>query len=199
VVVLGGGDTGADCVATAHRQAAEQVTQISIRRRPPDKRPPDNPWPKPLKTYRKTYAQEEGGTEQFNVETVAFLDENGDGHVDCLQAQQVEWTYDNAGRRLESKVVVPHLRILADVVLIAIGFAGPETDPFADCGVEIESDGTIRTDDKMMTRTAGLFAAGDANMGASLVVWAIGEGRDVARMIDFYLSGHSDLPPCSPD
>lgn len=195
VVVLGGGDTGADCVATAHRQGAEQVVQIGINPKPPVERPQDNPWPELPKTYTKTYAQEEGGSEEFEVDTNAFLDTTGDGRVDTLAAERVLWSYDEAGNRVNKEVIESDLRIPADLVLIAIGFTGPEADPFAAAGIERAADGTFATDDRMMTTADGVFAAGDANMGASLVVWAIGQGRDAARHIDTYLTGDTDLPP----
>lgn len=194
VIVLGGGDTGADCVATAHRQGARQVVQISIRQQPSKERPVNNPWPKALKSYRKTYAIEEGGVEEFAVDTSAFVDETGDGWVDVLRAERVEWTFDERGRRVAKKVLDPNLRIPAELVLIAIGFAGPEANPFLQYGLELDHDGTFKTNEQMMTNVKGVFAAGDANMGASLVVWAIGEGRDAARQIDLYLMGRSDLP-----
>lgn len=194
VVVLGGGDTGADCVATAHRQGAAQVVQISIREQASAERPANNPWPKALKTYQQNYAQEEGGEEAFALETVAFLDEDGDGRVDSLQLEQVQWTYDEQGRRQARNVVEQDIRLPADLVLIAVGFREAEANPFAPFGIELTAYGTINIDEQMMTSQAGVFAAGDANLGASLVVWAIGEGRDVARQIDLYLMGHSDLP-----
>lgn len=194
VIVLGGGDTGADCVATAHRQGAEQVIQISIREQPPLERPHNNPWPKALRSYQKSYAQEEGGEEAFALETVAFLDDNGDGHVDALQLERVEWTYDEHGRRQSRTVVERDIRVPADMVLIAVGFTGAEAHPFEDSGITLTDQGTIQTDENMMTGVRGVFAAGDATMGASLVVWAIGEGRDVARKIDLFLMGRSDLP-----
>lgn len=193
VVVLGGGDTGADCVATAHRQGAEQVVQIGINEKPPTERPEDNPWPEPPQTYRKTYAQEEGGREEFAVNTNALVDLDGGGHVDELQAERVEWTYEN-GRRADKTVLDPDLRIPADLVLVAIGFTGPESNPFSSLGVERAEDGTFATDDRLMTDVDGIFAAGDSRMGASLVVWAIGDGRDAARQIDCYLTGDSSLP-----
>ncbi len=195
VVVLGGGDTGADCVATAHRQGAAQVVQIGINPKPPIERPSDNPWPMLPKTYTKTYAQEEGGIEEFEIDTTAFLDTSGDGRVDTLDAERVLWSYDGEGSRVDKTVIEDGLAIPADLVFVAIGFTGPEADPFAPIGVERAPDGTFRTDEHMMTTTEGVFAAGDANIGASLVVWAIGDGRDVARHIDSYLTGESDLPP----
>jgi len=193
VVVLGGGDTGADCVATAHRQGARQVVQIGINQRPSAERPPDNPWPETAQVYKKTYAQEEGGTQEFAVNTTALADLDGDGRVDELRAERVEWTYEN-GRRADKTVLDPNFRVPADLVLVAIGFTGPEDNPFADLGVRRAADGTFATDDRLMTDVDGVFAAGDARMGASLVVWAIGEGRDAARHVDRYLTGESALP-----
>lgn len=194
VVVLGGGDTGADCVATAHRQGAEQVVQIGINPKPPTTRPADNPWPESPKTYTKTYAQDEGGIEEFEIDTTAFLDRSGDGRVDTLDAERVMWSYDEDGNRAAKNVIEGDLKIPADIALIAIGFTGPKAGPFEDLGVERATDGSFRTDEHMMTTAEGIFAAGDANMGASLVVWAIGEGRDVAHEIDRYLTGETDLP-----
>jgi glutamate synthase (NADPH/NADH) small chain len=196
VVVLGGGDTGADCVATAHRQGAKQVVQISINPKVLD-RPSDNTWPEWPLIYRKTYAIEEGGVEEFSVDATAFIDDNGDGRVDFLAIDRVEWTYEKKnGRpaRKERQVIERGLKTPADLVLIAIGFQGPECGPFAHTGIEITSGGTIGTDRNMMTTVPGVFAAGDANRGQSIVVWAIGEGRDVARYIDIYLTGSSQLP-----
>jgi glutamate synthase (NADPH/NADH) small chain len=107
----------------------------------------------------------------------------------------VEWAYDDDGNRVEKTVLESDLEIPADVVLIAVGFEGAEANPFRELGVETTADGTIRTDDRKMTDVEGVFAAGDATRGQSLVVWAIGEGRDAARHVDAYLTGDSDLPP----
>jgi glutamate synthase (NADPH/NADH) small chain len=196
--VLGGGDTGADCVATAHRQGAKQVVQISINLRGSADRPGDNPWPEWPLIYRKTYAIEEGGVEEFNVNATSFLDTNGDGAVDLLTFDRVEWTYERKdGRMVRTglKVIEQGLTIPAEVVLVAIGFQGAESAPFANTGLEITARSTIKTDRNMMTNLPGVFAAGDANRGQSIVVWAIGEGRDVARCIDIYLMGGSQLAP----
>lgn len=194
VVVLGGGDTGADCVATAHRQGAKEVVQISIRDRPPLERPANNPWPEAPLSYEKTYAQEEGCIEEYAIDTVAFEDEDGDGHVDALMTERVDWTYDENNRRVDRAVLKSGVRIPADLVLVAIGFRGAEAKPFAEAGLEMTEVGTIKVDERMMTNLPGVFAAGDANMGASIVVWAIGEGRDVACHIDRYLMGSTRLP-----
>lgn len=195
VVVLGGGDTGADCVATAHRQGAAGVVQISIRDRAPTDRPEDNPWPLQPKVYEKTYAQEEGGEEAFSVDTTGFLDEDGDGRVDVLAAERVEWELDAQGRRIDKTVLDPDLRIPAELVLIAIGFSGPQAEAFEKAGTKLTDRGNFATDRSMMTNMDGVFATGDARRGQSIVVWAIGEGRDAARHIDTYLMGESRLPP----
>ena len=198
VIVLGGGDTGADCVATAHRQGAKQVVQISINVRASADRPLDNPWPEWPQIYRKTYSIEEGGVEEFNVDATEFVDADGDNHVDFLAFDQVDWTYEKSSVRSvrkDRKIIEKGLRVPADLILIAIGFQGPELGPFRDLGLEMTSRGTIKTDHNMMTALPGVFAAGDANRGQSIVVWAIGEGRDVARSIDTYLMGSSRLPP----
>ncbi|AWB26772.1 glutamate synthase subunit beta [Halococcoides cellulosivorans] len=193
VVVLGGGDTGADCCATAHRQGAEQVVQIELLPRPADERPPDNPWPEQPQTYRKTYAVEEGAAQEFSVDTKAFEDTNGDGRVDQLRADRVEWETDASGDH-EKLVIEPDLTIAADLVIIAVGFSGPQTGPFDALDLETSGQGTFVVDDDMMTSVDGVFAAGDAVSGPSLIVWAIGSGRDAARQIDQYLTGDSDLP-----
>jgi glutamate synthase (NADPH/NADH) small chain len=193
VIVLGGGDTGADCVATAHRQGAKQVTQISINFKPPSARPFDNPWPEFPRTYTKTYAQQEGGIEEYNINTAAFVDTDGDGRVNELRVERVEWEYEGR-KRVAKKVLEPNVRIPADLVLIAIGFEGAEMAPLEGSGLEMTDRGTIKIDANMMTNLPGVFAAGDANRGQSIVVWAIGEGRDVARSMDIYLTGDSQLP-----
>jgi glutamate synthase (NADPH) small chain len=194
VIVLGGGDTGADCVATAHRQGAKQVVQISINYKAPLRRPSDNPWPEAPRTYTKTYAQQEGGIEEYNINTAEFLDTDGDGRVDELRVERVQWEYDKNRKRVGKTVLDPDVRIPADLVLIAIGFQGAQLKPFNGTGLEATERGTIKVDRQMMTNLPGVFAAGDANRGQSIVVWAIGEGRDVARCIDIYLTGDSRLP-----
>jgi glutamate synthase (NADPH/NADH) small chain len=193
VIVLGGGDTGADCVATAHRQRAKSVTQISINPNRPLERPAENPWPEWPRIYEQTYALEEGGSEEFSLNSAEFIDSDADGRVDQLKLERVEWSYDKRGKRVAKKVLDPDVRFPAELVLIAIGFAGPELDQFQDDGIETTERGTIRVDDNMMTNLSGVFAAGDANRGQSIVVWAIGEGRDCARQLDIYLTGSSKL------
>jgi glutamate synthase (NADPH/NADH) small chain len=169
------------------------VVQISINFKPPEERPPDNPWPDMPRTYTQTYAQQEGGIEEYNVNAAAFVDTDGDGRVNELRVERVQWQYE--GRKRVGKTVLdPDVRIPADLVLIAIGFQGAELDPFRSSGLEATERGTIEVDRNMMTKLPGVFAAGDAQRGQSIVVWAIGEGRDVARFIDIYLTGDSRLP-----
>lgn len=194
VVVLGGGDTGADCMATAHRQGAAQAIQVSIHGRAPELRPSGNPWPAHPATYETTYAIAEGGSEAFALNSAAFVDTDGDGHVDAIDFERVRWRRDAAGRRVAKEVLQSGIRIEADLVLIAAGFAGPRLEPFAGAGLATTAHGTLAVDAAMMTALPGVFVAGDAARGPSLVVWAIGEGRDVARAIDAYLTGASSLP-----
>jgi len=194
VVVLGGGDTGADCVATAHRQGARQVLQININPQLPVQRSAGNPWPEASQTYVTSYAIEEGGDEAYSMDIVAFEDDDADGHIDSIVAERVEWTYDMEGRRVNKRVLETNRVIPADLVLVAIGFQGPQADALLAGGLELTSRGTIKTRADMMTDMPGVFAAGDAHMGQSIIVWAIGEGRDVARQIDTYLGGGSRLP-----
>jgi len=195
VVVLGGGDTGADCVATALRQGAAQVVQVDINTPRPQQRPADNPWPEAPLTYSQTYAQEEGSRDQYGFEATAFEADASGHRVVAVRGERVTWEYSGRRRRLSKNIVEQNVRILADLVLIALGFRGPDMVPFAGDNLALRENGTfaIRRED-MMTNIEGVFAAGDANMGQSLVVWAIGEGRDVARAIDIYLTGESRLP-----
>jgi glutamate synthase (NADPH/NADH) small chain len=194
VVILGGGDTGADCLATAHRHGARSAAQISIRDHPPERRDARHPWPWLPMTYATTYALDEGGEEHFGLNALAFLDEDGDGRVDAVLAERVAWGYDAGGRRLDKRVLESALRIPAQLVLIAVGFSGPRLDGLAGSGLELTPGATLARGADLMTALPGVFAAGDAAMGQSIVVWAIGEGRDAARAIDIYLTGESLLP-----
>ena len=195
VLVLGGGDTGADCVATAHRQGAASVVQVSIREAPPETRSADNPWPEWPRIHQGSYALEEGGREAFALDGAAFLDRDGDGRVDAMQLARVAWTYDDHHRRTGRTVLDPCVVLPAGLRLIAIGFVGPDLAPLAEDRLAPGREGAIATDDAMATELPGVFAAGDARRGQSLVVWAIAEGRDAARQIDLYLTGESRLPP----
>jgi NADPH-dependent glutamate synthase beta subunit-like oxidoreductase len=194
VVILGGGDTGADCLATAHRHGARSATQVSIRDRPPEHRDARHPWPWLPMTYAASYALDEGGQDLFGLNALAFLDEDGDGRVDAVLAERVAWGYDAGGRRTDKRVLESALRIPARLVLIAVGFSGPRLGRLSGSGLDLTPGATLARGPDLMTSLPGVFAAGDAAMGQSIVVWAIGEGRDAARAIDLYLTGESRLP-----
>jgi glutamate synthase (NADPH/NADH) small chain len=195
VVVLGGGDTGADCVATALRQGAAQVVQVDINTQRSQERPADNPWPEAPLTYSQTYAQQEGSRDEYGFETTAFEADSSGRRVVAVRGQRVTWEYSGRRRRLSKRLVEADVRIPADLALIALGFRGPDMEPFGGDNLVLRENGTLAAGrEEMMTNVEGVFAAGDANMGQSLVVWAVGEGRDVARAIDLYLTGESRLP-----
>lgn len=189
VVVIGGGDTGADCLGTATRQGAASVTQLEIMPRPPEERPSAQPWPTYPMTYRVSSAHEENGDRVFAVNTTAFVD-NGEGRVGSLVLDEVEFvdgqfrTVEGGGRQLK-----------ADLVLFAMGFTGPERGPLIDqLGLELDGRGNIARADNYETNVDGVFVAGDAGRGQSLIVWAIAEGRAAAAGVDAYLTGSTNLP-----
>jgi len=192
VLVLGGGDTGADCVATAIRQGAAKVTQIDINTQRPDKRSAENPWPQSPLTFERSYAQEEGSNDIYGFEALRF-EADPQGRVCGVSGQNVTWRYSSRRKRLD-KTVGEAVVIPAELVLIAIGFAGTEAAAFGADKLGFSDRQTVTVDTQMQTNLPGVFAAGDANLGQSIVVWAIGEGRDVARAIDTYLTGSSRLP-----
>ena len=192
VVILGGGDTGADCLGTAHRQGAKSVTQLQWRPAPPETRGQNNPWPEWGYVFRTSPAHEEGGERAFSISTREFLGEQG--QVRAMRAVQVE--VEDAGDRRARLLEVPGTEheIPADLVLLAIGFAGPESHSVVrELGVELTERGTLAMNDEKMTSVPGVFAAGDAERGASLIVWAIADGRITARNVDRYLMGSTDL------
>lgn len=194
VVVLGGGDTGADCVATAQRQGAKSITQISINPPLPDERPPGNPWPEQPLTQSTSYAIEEGGDPAYSLNTLGFRDSNGDGRVDAVLVEKVEWQREN-GRRVGKTVIEAEYAMPADLVLISIGFAGVEKEPFASSKLQFDAQGRVQVGASMQTNIDGIFATGDAARGQSLVVWAIASGRETARQVNAYLDGENDLRP----
>jgi glutamate synthase (NADPH/NADH) small chain len=188
VVIIGGGDTGADCLGTAHRQGAASVTQLEILATPPDARPTGQPWPTYPMTYRVSSAHEEGGDRVFAVSTEEFVGESG--VLEGLRIVDVEW---REGRPI---MVEGSARVLrADLVLLAMGFTGPETVILQDeLDVEIDGRGALVREDDYSTSVDGIFVAGDAGRGQSLIVWAIAEGRAAAASVDRYLTGKSNLP-----
>jgi glutamate synthase (NADPH/NADH) small chain len=199
VVILGGGDTGADCLGTAHRQGAELVSQFELLEEPPAERAPNNPWPQWPMILRESAAHEEGGVRDYRILTKAFSGNNG--KVERLHGVRVEWTQPANGER-PSMIEVPGSEFVVEteLVLLAMGFLHPEQDGMlAQLGVELDGRGNIKVGVDRMTSVANVFAAGDAARGQSLVVWAIAEGRETARAIDVHLMGESNLPRSLPD
>jgi glutamate synthase (NADPH) small chain len=188
VVIIGGGDTGADCYGTALRQNAASVTQLDIHIMPPATRDPSTPWPTYPLMLRISAAHEEGGERIFGVNSTSI--EGEDGRVTGLHL--VEGTRIPGG-------FVPNegteFHVDCDMILIALGFAGPERPGLLDgLGVQISERGTVVRDENYMTSVPGVFVAGDAGRGQSLIVWAIAEGRSAAAGVDAYLAGSSYLP-----
>ena len=204
VVIIGGGDTGADCLGTAHRQGALSVHQLELMPMPPETRAEDNPWPQWPNVYRVSTAHEEGGERLYSVSTQRFSGDAG-GHVRRLHAVQVEprrggtsaSANASAGKSGPPFTPVPgsEFEIPADLVLLAMGFTGAaKMRVLDDLGVKMTDRGTVARDANWMTNVPGVFAAGDVQRGQSLIVWAIAEGRSAARGIDQFLMGESQLP-----
>jgi glutamate synthase (NADPH/NADH) small chain len=193
VIIIGGGDTGADCLGTSHRQGALSVHQLELLPRPPDSRSEDNPWPTWPMIFRTSSAHEEGGVREFNVSTKRFLGTGG--RVEKLQAVRVSVERSPTGRFRIDEIPGSEFELEADLVLLAMGFLGPEKGGMlAQLGVELNERGNVRCDSSKATNVAGVFAAGDMSRGQSLIVWAIHEGRVAARGIDEYLMGATELP-----
>jgi glutamate synthase (NADPH) small chain len=193
VVIIGGGDTGADCLGTAHRQGALAVHQLELMPMPPKERPADNPWPQWPQIFRVSTAHEEGGERLYAVSTQRFSGD-ADGNVRALHAVRVEMVREE-GRVQVKPVAGSEFEIRADLVLLAMGFTGPEKSAMlGDLGVALTDRGNVARDAAWMTNVPGVFTAGDMQRGQSLIVWAIAEGRSAARAIDQYLMGESQLP-----
>lgn len=192
VVIIGGGDTGADCLGTVHRQGCKSVVQLELLPKPPQGRDDTMPWPYWPTILRTSSAHEEGGNRDWSVGTKKFT--GADGKVERLHAVRLEWVKDGA-RTVMQEVPGSDFTLDADLVLLAMGFLGPEKKGLLDrLGVELDPRGNIKADDNYMTSIPGTFAAGDARRGQSLIVWAIWEGREAAVSVDRYLMGQSDLP-----
>jgi glutamate synthase (NADPH/NADH) small chain len=189
VVVIGGGDTGADCIGTSTRHGAKSITSLEIVPRPPDSRAADNPWPQWARVFRTAGAHEEGGDRVYAVSTRRFV--GSQGRLSGLETVQVQW---QGGKPVEvpgSEKIIP-----ADLCFLAMGFTGPEKGPLLDgLGVELDARGNVKSDPKTkMTSVAGVFTAGDMTRGQSLVVWALSEGRKAAQGVDRFLMGATALP-----
>ncbi len=189
VVIIGGGDTGADCLGTAHRQGAASVTQLEIMPRPPEERAASNPWPQYAMVYKVTSAHAEGGERVYSVNTERFVDD-GEGNVRALLVHEVELV-DGRFQKVEGT----DREIPADFVFLALGFVGPERGSWLErLGVRLDERGNVARDEQYMSSVPGVFVAGDMGRGQSLIVWAIAEGRAAAAGVDEFLMGESRLP-----
>jgi glutamate synthase (NADPH/NADH) small chain len=194
VVILGGGDTGSDCVGTSHRQGARSVTSIELLARPPDERPPSAPWPTWPAVFRSSSSHEEGGDVRYALMTKRFV--GREEHVERIQGVEVRFgAPDASGRPQMEEVPGGGFDLPADLVLLAMGFLGPVHEGLLDeLGLEYDPRGNVKADTQSFaTSEPGIFAAGDCRRGQSLVVWAIWEGREAARAVDRYLSGRTRL------
>ena len=193
VVIIGGGDTGADCLGTVHRQGAASVAQFELLPRPPDTRAADNPWPNWPNIFRVSAAHEEGGDRVYAVATQRFSGD-AEGRVTTLHANKVEMRRDN-GRPAFHPIPGSEFEMPVDLVLLAMGFLGPDrAGMLTELGVQLTERGNVWRDETWMTSVPGVFTAGDMQRGQSLIVWAIAEGRSAARGIDAFLMGSSNLP-----
>ena len=193
VVIIGGGDTGADCLGTVHRQGAASVHQLELLPRPPETRAADNPWPQWPQIFRVSSAHEEGGERLYSVSTTRFVGD-ANGHVRKLEGTNVVQTREN-GRINFLPAPGSEFELNADLVLLAMGFTGAEKAGLVDdLGVALTPRGTVARDANWMTNVPGVFATGDMQRGQSLIVWAIADGRSTARGVDTYLMGRSELP-----
>ncbi len=189
VVIIGGGDTGADCLGTATRQGAASITQLEIMDRPGEERPPNQPWPTYPMVFRVSAAHEEAGDRVYAVSTQEFLADD-DGRVRALRLVDVEFE-DGKFQEIEGT----EREIPAELVLLAMGFTGPEKEGLVEqLGVELDERGNVARDHGYLTSVDGVFVAGDAGRGQSLIVWAIAEGRAAAAAVDAYLNGSTNLP-----
>ena len=194
VVIIGGGDTGADCLGTAHRQRAASVTQLEIMPQPADTRGGNNPWPQFAMVYKVTSAHEEGGERLYSVNTERFVDD-GNGRVTAILLHEVQMV-DGRFQKVEGS----DREIPADFVFLAMGFVGPEKGSWLESlGVSFDERGNVARNDHYMSSVHGVFVAGDMGRGQSLIVWAIAEGRSCAAGVDDWLMGETQLPtPIAP-
>ena len=189
VVIIGGGDTGADCLGTAIRQGAASITQLEIMPMPPSERASTNPWPQWSLIYRTSSAHEEGGERMFSVNTERFVDD-GNGNVKALVLNEVEMVDGKFQTIAGTAREIP-----ADLVFLALGFIGPETGSWIEqLGVNLDARGNVARADNYTTNVPSVFVAGDMGRGQSLIVWAIAEGRACASAVDEYLMGETTLP-----
>jgi len=200
VVIIGGGDTGTDCVGTSLRHGCKSVVQIEILPQPPEQRAANNPWPEWPKVYKMDYGQEEaaakyGADPRVYLTTAKKFDADASGNVTAIHTVQIKWEKNEQGQFTPKDVPGTEKVIPAQLVLLAMGFLGPEQPLLEALGVERDPRSTAKADfEKYTTSVAKVFAAGDCRRGQSLVVWAFNEGRGVAREVDRFLMGSTDLP-----
>lgn len=194
VIVIGGGDTGADCVGTAHRQSASSIVQIELLQKPPECRSSDYPWPNYPVILKTSSSHEEGGQRHWEILTKSFIGKNG--IVRKLSCVKVEFVKEKSSSCTVMKEVKgSNFQLDADLVILAVGFSHPEhSGLLSELNVELDKHGNIKTNDNYMTSVEKVFSAGDMRRGQSLVVWAVSEGRRCAHSIDKYLMGESNLP-----
>jgi glutamate synthase (NADPH/NADH) small chain len=188
VIIIGGGDTGADCLGTAHRQGAASITQLEILPQPPETRAGITPWPTWPLMLRTSSAHEEGGERKFAVNTEEFLADEA-GNVRALRVVEVVMTDGRVEAIAGTEVEIP-----AELVLLAMGFTGPERALAEQFRIDLDSRGNLARNSSYATNVPGVFVAGDAGRGQSLIVWAIAEGRAAASAVDHFLTGLDRLP-----
>ena len=200
VIVIGGGDTGTDCVGTALRHGCRSLVQFEILSQPPDVRANDNPWPQWPRVYKLDYGQEEAAAlfgkdpRTFSIMSKKYLG-NGDGSLESILTVDVEWAKSDDGRFGPKELPGTERVWPVQMALLALGFLGPEKEGLVDqLGVKLDSRGNVAVDDEMMTSVPGVFSAGDMSRGQSLVVWAIADGRRAAKGVDKFLMGSTVLP-----
>jgi glutamate synthase (NADPH/NADH) small chain len=192
VVIIGGGDTGADCLGTAHRQGAASVRQFELLPRPPEGRTAEMPWPYWPMIFRTSSAHEEGGERDFAVNTKSFGGE--DGRVTKLHAVRVDWSKGEDGRPRMKEIAGSEFEVECDLCLLALGFVHPEhPGPIEKLGLALDARGNVKTDEGYMSSVPGVYSACDKRPVKTLVVWAISGGRKAARSSDAFLMGRSDL------
>jgi glutamate synthase (NADPH/NADH) small chain len=200
VVVIGGGDTGTDCVGTALRHGCRSLVQVEILPKPPQERAQDNPWPEWPKVYRLDYGQEEaaarfGADPRVYLTTATRFEGDAEGRVQAVHTVQVQWERNDKGQFIPRQVPGTEKVLPAQLVLLAMGFLGPEQPLLEALGVECDARSNVKAEfENYHTNIKGVFAAGDCRRGQSLVVWAFNEGRGAARECDRYLMGQTDLP-----
>lgn len=200
VVIIGGGDTGTDCVGTSIRHGCNSLVQLEIMPKPPQSRAVNNPWPEWPKVYRMDYGQEEaaakfGNDPRVYLTTATHFEDDGTGHVKAVHTVEVQWAKNEKGQFIPNPIPGTEKVLPAQLVLLAMGFLGPEQPLLDALGLERDARNNVKADyGKYATNIPGVFAAGDCRRGQSLVVWAFNEGRGAARECDLYLMGSTDLP-----